>query len=953
MASSRALDTRWIRRYRCFCVAGCVILIIQVFLAYVFLNISSEVEKHAQEYHLSGKGKLNFEVLDDRQSVESSRRFRDSYLLLDDEEDEGPGNSNSVYNRVKVPPDKTDSGGQMQPSKPKHDARELIPKTKLQVNKTTVLRVEELDFVPLCEITGKEAISAIHRAKTQHCKQLLANVTCLIQHQQLYPTQLKHSCPAAGYEAGRSLGCFQDEKKFRLLSGYYANLKTTNSPQHCINLCLQSGFPYAGVQFVTECFCGNEEPASTSRLPDSSCNMKCPEDPRQACGGYYTINVYETGIAKLTPQPPNEAETISTSSGVRIVFLLTLNGRAVRQVKRLLKALYHRDHYFFIHVDARQDYMFRELLPLEHLSNVRLCRERHATIWGGASLLTMLLQAMAELEKSDWNWDFLINLSESDFPIKSNVQLVEFLSSNRNRNFVKSHGREVQRFIQKQGLDKTFVECEAHMWRAGDRVLPWGIAMDGGSDWVALSRPFVTFLANWRNDSLLSGLVTVFKYTLLPAESFFHTALRNSKFCKTYTDNNLHVTNWKRRLGCKCQYKHIVDWCGCSPNNFKPEDWPRIQATETRPLFFARKFEPIINQAVLLQLEEWLYGPYPLNITNKESYWQSVYHHHDISPPFDDTLGTVATSLIRLTTKLMSNLDSECSLIPGKLIEVTSYMFNDFYKGSLIQYEAQIKGKSEKIILESWVRPDEHFSIVNAVGPSVRFKLMIVSSVFDQKEQVHRNLLRSMSVFSEPSLACHVNSGAGTYNITFLWLDPTGVLADVTEAYFDETASVQYIKPVLKLPLLPGVWEVKVVWNNTIVARVDFLICPMQFASGAELMSQQAGFLHGGSGQPYRAASITEWSSLLRISEQTTSALHRKALLNAMRFGRDLLQWIDSLTSRFYRVIETCVDDNTELQFCRPVTLEPCRGTAWSSFAPDPKSYLPLDDPSPVVLRRW
>lgn len=47
----------------------------------------------------------------------------------------------------------------------------------------------------------------------------------------------------------------------------------------------------------TECFCGNEEPPSASRRPDSSCNMKCPADPREACGGYFTINVYETGIA--------------------------------------------------------------------------------------------------------------------------------------------------------------------------------------------------------------------------------------------------------------------------------------------------------------------------------------------------------------------------------------------------------------------------------------------------------------------------------------------------------------------------------------------------------------------------------------------------------------------------------------------------------------------------------
>jgi protein xylosyltransferase len=53
----------------------------------------------------------------------------------------------------------------------------------------------------------------------------------------------------SGFTAGKSLGCYQDEKTFRLLSGYYANLKTTNSPKHCINMCLQSGFPYAGVQY--------------------------------------------------------------------------------------------------------------------------------------------------------------------------------------------------------------------------------------------------------------------------------------------------------------------------------------------------------------------------------------------------------------------------------------------------------------------------------------------------------------------------------------------------------------------------------------------------------------------------------------------------------------------------------------------------------------------------------
>ena len=36
----------------------------------------------------------------------------------------------------------------------------------------------------------------------------------------------------------------------------------------------------------------------------------------------------------------------------RVVYMLTINGRALRQVNRLIKALYHVDSYIYIHVDA-------------------------------------------------------------------------------------------------------------------------------------------------------------------------------------------------------------------------------------------------------------------------------------------------------------------------------------------------------------------------------------------------------------------------------------------------------------------------------------------------------------------------------------------------------------------------------------------------------------------------
>lgn len=101
---------------------------------------------------------------------------------------------------------------------------------------------------------------------------------------------------------------------------------------------------------------------------------------------------------------------------------------------------------------------------------------------------------------------------------RSNKELVTFLSNNRNRNFVKSHRRDVHHFIQKQGLDKTFVECDQHMWRVGNKKLPTGIVIDGGSDWIALSRQFINYVVTAQNDGLLDGLRVIFKHTLLPAE---------------------------------------------------------------------------------------------------------------------------------------------------------------------------------------------------------------------------------------------------------------------------------------------------------------------------------------------------------------------------------------------------------------------------------------------------
>lgn len=58
--------------------------------------------------------------------MESSRKFKEAYLTMDDEEEDGPVNSNAVETRLKVPPDKGNAKNKnlvnnKVPAKPKLD----------------------------------------------------------------------------------------------------------------------------------------------------------------------------------------------------------------------------------------------------------------------------------------------------------------------------------------------------------------------------------------------------------------------------------------------------------------------------------------------------------------------------------------------------------------------------------------------------------------------------------------------------------------------------------------------------------------------------------------------------------------------------------------------------------------------------------------------------------------
>ncbi|KAL1450531.1 hypothetical protein WDU94_002882 [Cyamophila willieti] len=218
-----------------------------------------------------------------------------------------------------------------------------------------------------------------------------------------------------------------------------------------------------------------------------------------------------------------------------------------------------------------------------------------------------------------------------------------------------------------------------------------------------------------------------------------------------------------------------------------------------------------------------------------------------------------------------------------------------------------------------------------------------------------RDFTHTLGPYSEPILI-HEWSTDVSYNVTYLWIDPTNVLAAVTSVLVDGNTTIDHVKSTLKTPILPGEWKIKLVWNAQVYVETSFLISPLEFLNKMSLTSQQVGFVHGGS-YPYSLGSAGSFWTQFLDSNKPHESLERKAALNSRRTGFDLQQWIDSLVSRWFTIGETCVLNTANISLrCGSSwthSLESCVRTPWSSAYPDPKSEIVSINGTSGYLNRW
>uniref|UniRef100_A0AC34FQL7 Protein xylosyltransferase n=1 Tax=Panagrolaimus sp. ES5 TaxID=591445 RepID=A0AC34FQL7_9BILA len=462
-----------------------------------------------------------------------------------------------------------------------------------------------------CALKDPLITSALSRVKTEECKKSLIDVYCFHSDNL---EELDNTCPQFDRsQLNTYLGCYNATNSTApsLLSGYHYTFSSTNTPKNCIQACFRAGFEIAGVKATSHCFCGNKKDLTISEniLDDSNCqSTACSGNHNQTCGGIQATAVYSTGVEAVKRRFPKFVslpENLNSRKRIKILFLLQLNGRSSRQVIRMLRSIYSKKHLYIVHVDSRQKFMFQEMKNLERdlkrrgIKNFKVLDERFSTIWGGTELLTMFLSVIKNsfIDSSFKDWDYILNLSESDMPLLSLEELEHNLGIHNGKSFLASHGYNTADFIRKQGFLFIFHQCENRMWRIKSRENYFkNMRIDGGSDWVIVHRSLAE--AAISNSTITNQLLNYFTTVLLPLEGFFHTLALNSKHCNSVLYKNLRLTNWRRKQGCRCAtLKPVVDWCGCSPLAFRGANESRFEMdiVQSKTYFFARKFDSFVD----------------------------------------------------------------------------------------------------------------------------------------------------------------------------------------------------------------------------------------------------------------------------------------------------------------------------------------------------------------------
>eukprot|EP00966_Prymnesium_polylepis_P042227 980921-Prymnesium_polylepis.1 len=159
-----------------------------------------------------------------------------------------------------------------------------------------------------------------------------------------------------------------------------------------------------------------------------------------ALGYQRSIGADESRLPLRHVPPVSELLAVPPERGGLSIAYLVMGHRSFAHatISRLIRVLWAPAHLFMVHLDARAPdavgaYLERHFADRK---NVVLMGDRRSVGWGAFSMVDVLLRSIVTALAAAPAFDFFINLSDVDVALRTNGEMVRFLSGHRTTSFV-------------------------------------------------------------------------------------------------------------------------------------------------------------------------------------------------------------------------------------------------------------------------------------------------------------------------------------------------------------------------------------------------------------------------------------------------------------------------------------------------------------------------------------
>ncbi|XP_015666487.1 beta-1,3-galactosyl-O-glycosyl-glycoprotein beta-1,6-N-acetylglucosaminyltransferase 3 [Protobothrops mucrosquamatus] len=285
----------------------------------------------------------------------------------------------------------------------------------------------------------------------------------------------------------------------------------------------------------------------------------------------------------------------------------------IEMFERLLRSIFAPQNVYCVHVDSKSPKLFQKAVQAiaSCFDNVFLASKQESVVYASWSRVQADLNCMKDLLQSKMHWRYLLNTCGTDFPIKTNTEIVralKLLNGKNNMESEKPSSYKKNRWKYHHEVTNSIVQTK--MTKSPP---PQKSPMHTGNAYIVVTREFVQHLFE---DPTARRLIEWSKDTYSPDEHLWATLHRmpevpgsvpsNDKFDLTDMNSIARLVKWSYIEGdiskgapygqCSGAYRRAVCVYGFG-------DLPWLLSQHH---LFANKFDPSVDDCVIQCLEEYL-----------------------------------------------------------------------------------------------------------------------------------------------------------------------------------------------------------------------------------------------------------------------------------------------------------------------------------------------------------